>query len=130
MRRVADPSTATALALTFASAPAVKLSDRDPDVLLDAALTIKNAMPLRDVPEVSAMMFDDTRDAWTCLVRMRGRERAQPQTFLIMQRWVRWMRTHRFPIVRGAYAPRIATPVERAFFFVQEGEGHGRKEEG
>jgi len=71
MERVDDPSTDAVLSSALQRTPVVILKARDADVLLDAALSVKNTMPVEWIPEVSPLRYELRRGLWVVTIRAR-----------------------------------------------------------
>jgi hypothetical protein len=64
MKRVPDPFADIALPIDQRANTLVVLKAVDPDVLLDAALAVKNTLPVQLVPEVGPLWRDLINDLW------------------------------------------------------------------
>jgi hypothetical protein len=64
MKRVPDPFADIALPLDQEAFTVLVLKAIDPDVLLDAALAVKNTLPVELVPEVGPLRHDLRNNLW------------------------------------------------------------------
>jgi hypothetical protein len=64
MKRVPDPFADIALPLDQEAFTVLVLKALDPDVLLDAALAVKNTLPVQLVPEVGPLRHDLRSNLW------------------------------------------------------------------
>ncbi|WP_233854275.1 hypothetical protein [Paraburkholderia sp. HD33-4] len=75
MKRVHDPFDTLLLPLTLKSgAPyltRVTLQARDIDSLLEAAIAVKNVIPVERTPEITRARYNTRRDMWSVTVRTR-----------------------------------------------------------